>query len=84
MWSGLELGISLLPHRMLGLTGWDISLLLGQLGSDKTPAGEALVNQFLLRTGFLKTSFGYLLLAKSFFFFLIQNTCVFGSKMSSL
>ena len=46
MWSGPELRISLLPHRMLGLIGWDISLLSGQLGYDKTPAGEALVTSF--------------------------------------
>ena len=55
--SGPELGISLLPQ--LELTGWDISLPSGWLVSDKTPAGEALVNSLLLRTGLLKTLFGY-------------------------
>ena len=62
MWSGPELRISLLPHRMLGLIGWDISLLSGQLGYDKTPAGEALVNYLFLRTGLLKTLFVYSIL----------------------
>ena len=40
--SGPELGISLLPQ--LELTGWDISLSSVWFVSDKTPAGEALVN----------------------------------------
>ena len=42
--SGLELGISFFPHGMLEITGWDISPPSSWLVSDKTPAGEALVN----------------------------------------
>ena len=52
--SRLEVNIFLPSHGMLELTGLSISLSFSQLGSDNTPAGEAIDYLFLLRARLVK------------------------------